>query len=170
MQQELKSELTKANNPLIKPFNLFLMKNGFKKRPIDRIMNAPILQRAHLIIIKKQKRVRPWRLIAWNLQKKGLWQYDFALNMKLGCLKNSGNDFFRAYPNPFQFMNKQHGCPRWNNIYYEIGRLWNCLIKTALKNIIENWKSALANHWLKEVQDEKSHQSNISSQAVAVYL
>ncbi|SIR29609.1 TetR family transcriptional regulator C-terminal domain-containing protein [Maribacter ulvicola] len=67
----------------------------------------------------------------------------------------------------FSLYEKKHGCPT-NNLINEIGD-HEKVYQRALKNIIEEWKTALID-LLERGKAENSIKKDISSTAVAVYL
>ncbi|MCM4172767.1 TetR/AcrR family transcriptional regulator [Arenibacter sp. TNZ] len=164
MQQELKSELTKQII-IDKAFNLFY-ENGFKTTSIDRIMNATNLTKGAFYHHYKNKKELGLEVIALKLQKRVYDSMILPLYETGDALKILETTFLERIKS-FPVYDKQHGCPM-NNFINEIGD-FETAYQTALKNIIENWKSALAT-LIERGQDEKSINSNISSQAVAVYL
>ena len=164
MQQELKSELTKQ---LIidQAFTLFY-ENGFKTTSIDKIMNATSLTKGAFYHHYKNKKELGLEVIALKLQKRVSDSMITPLYETGDALKILETTFLERIKS-FPIYDKQRGCPM-NNFINEIGD-FELAYQTALKNIIENWKTALAT-LIERGQEENSINKNICSLAVAVYL
>ncbi|MCK0147192.1 TetR/AcrR family transcriptional regulator [Arenibacter sp. F26102] len=164
MQQELKSELTKQII-IDEAFKLFY-ENGFKTTSIDKIMNATSLTKGAFYHHYKNKKELGLEVIGLKLQNRVYSSMILPLygtGDALKILETTFLDRIKSFP----FYDKQHGCPM-NNFINEIGD-FESAYQTALKSIIEQWKSALAT-LIERGQEENSINKNISSRAAAVYL
>ncbi len=164
MKQELKSELTKQ---LIidEAFKLFY-ENGFKTTSIDKVMKATKLTKGAFYHHYKSKKDLGLEVISSKLQARvhdsmilPLYESGDALEILKAIFLDRIKSFSLYY--------KKHGCPM-NNFINEIGD-YEAAYQIALKNIIEQWKSALIT-LIERGQEEGSIKKSISSQAVAVYL
>ncbi|MCG1036337.1 TetR/AcrR family transcriptional regulator [Polaribacter sargassicola] len=164
MQQELKSEITKQ---LIidKAFNLFY-ENGFKTTSIDKIMKETTLSKGAFYHHYKSKKELGLEVISLKVEKR-------VVDGMISPLKEPGDAFkiletvFVNRLKKFPFYDKQYGCPM-NNLINEIGSD-EIAYQTALKKIIEDWKTILVD-LIERGKKENSIKKNISSKAVAVYL
>ena len=164
MNQQVKSELTRQ---LIieKAFELFY-ENGFKTTSVDKIMKLTSLSKGAFYHHYKSKKELGVEVISLKIQKR-------VLNSMVLPLKEPGNAFqileqvFAKRLSEFPFYDKQQGCPL-NNLINEIGNSEE-VYQNALKQIIEQWKAALV-RLIERGKIEKSIKTNISSEAVAMYL
>ncbi|GGG44739.1 TetR/AcrR family transcriptional regulator [Bizionia arctica] len=164
MQQELKSEITKQ---LIinKAFSLFY-EHGFKTTSIDKIMKETTLSKGAFYHHYKSKKELGLEVISLKVEKR-------VVNGMILPLKESGNAYqilqevFVNRLKDFSIYDKQHGCPM-NNLINEIGNN-EVAYQKALKNIIEQWKTALV-QLIERGKVENSIKKDISSKATAMYL
>lgn len=164
MQQDLKSELTKQ---LIidEAYKLFYQ-HGFKTTSIEKIMKASALTKGAFYHHYKNKEELGLEVIAQKLEKRVhesmiLPLYETGNPIKI--LETTFLNRIKAIP----FHDKKHGCPI-NNFINEIGD-FETVYQTALKNIIEKWKSALID-LIERGKAENTINKTISSPAAAVYL
>ncbi|TXF87561.1 TetR/AcrR family transcriptional regulator [Neolewinella aurantiaca] len=164
MKQELKSELTKQLI-ISKAFDLFY-ENGFKNTSIDRIMKATDLSKGAFYHHYGSKKELGLEVISLKVQKRVVDGMISPLNRpgnSLELLESVFIDRLRAFP----FYDKQNGCPM-NNLINEIGND-ESVYQTALRNIIEQWKSALI-QLLERGKQAGEIKREVSSSAVAIYL
>lgn len=164
MQQELKSELTKQII-IDEAFKLFY-EQGFKTTSIDKIMKATHLSKGAFYHHYKSKKEIGLAVIHLKVQKRVLDGMIMPLHETGNALDILENTFINRIKS-FPFYDKQHGCAM-NNLINEIGDA-EVIYQTALKNIIEKWKSALIK-LIDRGKKEKSIDASISSAATAIYL
>jgi len=164
MQQELKSEFTRELI-ISKAFSLFY-ENGFKTTSIDKIMQETTLTKGAFYHHFKSKKELGLAVIRSKVQQR-------VVDGMILPLKEPGNAFsilenvFLNRLKGFRFYDKQHGCPM-NNLINEMGD-YESAYQLALKNIIEQWKSALI-QLIERGQHENTIQATIPAEAVAIYL
>lgn len=164
MQQELKSEITKQII-IDKAFHLFY-KNGFKTTSIDKIMKETTLSKGAFYHHYKSKKELGQEIISLKVQKR-------VVNGMILPLKVPGNAFkilesvFSNRLLRLPLFDKQHGCPM-NNLINEIGNA-EIAFQNALKNIVEEWKTALV-QLIERGKQDNSIKKDIPSKAVAMYL
>ncbi|KYG76371.1 TetR family transcriptional regulator [Roseivirga ehrenbergii] len=164
MQQDLKSDFTKQ---LIvnEAFKLFYA-NGFRTTSIDKIMEKTSLSKGAFYHHYKSKKELGLEVISLKVQKR-------VVEGMISPLKQEGNSFnilenvFINRLKEFPFQEKQNGCPM-NNLINELGNS-ESIYQTALKSIIEKWKSALV-ELIEKGKTEGSIKKETPSEAVAVYL
>ncbi|WP_139958732.1 TetR/AcrR family transcriptional regulator [Flavicella sediminum] len=164
MQQEVKSELSKQQI-LESAFKLFY-ENGFKATSINNIMETTSLTKGAFYYHYKTKKELGLEIISQKLKKRVTDAMILPLSNKGDALEILENTFLNRIKS-FPTYSKLHGCPL-NNFINEIGD-YEPSYQTALKDIIETWKSALIT-LIERGKLENSIQKNISSSAVAIYL
>lgn len=164
MQQQLKSQLTKELI-LNTSFDLFY-KNGFNTTSVDTIMKATNLTKGAFYHHYKSKTDLGIEMISTKVQER-------VYHGMIKPLYNEGNPLdilettFCKRLEAFSVFEKNHGCPM-NNLINEIG-YQESAYQIALKQIIEEWKSAII-HLIERGKTEGSIKKHISSNAVATYL
>lgn len=164
MLQKQKSEFTKELI-LNESFKLFY-KDGFKATSVDKIMVKTQLTKGAFYHHYKNKKELGLAVIKLKIQQR---VYDAMISP----LYNSGNvieilkstfiDRIKSFP----IQEKQSGCPM-NNFINELGDTEK-VYQIALKNIIEEWKSALIQLIERGKKDNSINQS-ISNKSTAIYL
>lgn len=164
MQQELKSENTKR---LIvdKAFKLFY-ENGFKTTSIDKIMNEASLSKGAFYHHYKNKQELGLEVIRCRVRNRVVEGMILPLQKPGNAFEILENVFITRLKG-FPFYAKQHGCPM-NNLINEIGDSESAY-QDALKNIVEQWKTALIG-LLERGKSENTIRKTVASEAVAVYL
>lgn len=164
MQQELKSENTKR---LIvdKAFKLFY-ENGFKTTSIDKIMNEASLSKGAFYHHYKNKQELGLEVIRCRVRNRVVEGMILPLQKPGNAFEILENVFITRLKS-FPFYAKQHGCPM-NNLINEIGDSESAY-QDALKNIVEQWKTALIG-LLERGKSENTIRKTVASEAVAVYL
>jgi len=164
VQQDLKSDFTRQ---LIvnEAFKLFYS-NGFKTTSIDKIMKGTTLSKGAFYHHYKSKKELGLEVIRLKVQKR-------LVDGMISPLRKAGNSYtilenvFIERLKKFPFYEKQHGCPM-NNLINELGDNER-VYQSALKNIVEEWKTALV-QLIERGKFENSIKKDTPSEAVAVYL
>lgn len=164
MDQRQKSEHTRQ---LIidEAFKLFY-ENGFKTTSVDTIMKATNLTKGAFYHHFKNKEELGIAVISRKLQKRVYESMIAPLYGPEPPLEILNGIFSKRLKN-FTFYEKQHGCPT-NNFINEIGD-YETAYQSALKRIVEEWKSALV-YVLDRGKTEGGIKKDICSKSVAVYL
>ena len=164
MLQKQKSEFTKQLI-LNESYKLFYT-DGFKTTSIDKIMMKTKLTKGAFYHHYKNKRELGVAVIKFKIQQR-------VFDLMIAPLYTSVNAIellkitFLDRIKTFTAEEKKHGCPM-NNFMNEIGD-YDKLYQTALKSIMEEWKSAVI-QLIERGKTEKIINSTISSMSVAVYL
>lgn len=164
MKQALKSELSKQII-LNEAFKLFY-EEGFKTTSIEKIMKATSLTKGAFYHHYSNKKELGLEVITQKVQSR-------VQKRMIYPLYNNGNAYniletiFLDSLKSFSLYDKKHGCPT-NNLINEIGD-FEKVYQKALKNIIEEWKSALTD-LIERGKNENTIKKEISSAAVAIYL
>jgi AcrR family transcriptional regulator len=164
MLQKQKSDFTK-DLILNESFKLFY-KDGFKTTSVDKIMMKTKLTKGAFYHHYKNKKELGLAVIKLKVQKRvydGMISPLYSSGNVIDILKTTFLDRIKSFP----IEEKQHGCPM-NNFINEIGDSEK-VYQTALKSIIEEWKTALIN-LIDKGKKEKTIDASISSTSVAVYL
>ncbi|RJE74353.1 TetR/AcrR family transcriptional regulator [Reichenbachiella agarivorans] len=164
MQQQLKSEVTRQII-LDSAFTLFY-ESGFKTTSIEKIMANAKLSKGAFYHHYKNKKELGVEVIGIKLQKRvyeGMIRPLYETGNAIEILESTFLQRIKSFA-PYE---KQHGCPI-NNLINEIGD-YETAYQIALKNIIEQWKSALTS-LIERGKTENTIKQNIHSQAVATYL
>ena len=164
MQQDLKSELTKQII-LDESFKLFY-EHGFKTTSVDKIMKATKLTKGAFYHHYKNKKELGLAVISLKVQKRvydGMVSPLYKGGNTLDLLKTTFLDRLKSFPD----YDKKHGCPM-NNFINEVGDL-EIAYQIALRNIIEDWKTALI-QLIERGKKEKTINNTIPSSAIAIYL
>jgi AcrR family transcriptional regulator len=164
MHQELKSERTKQ---IITDhaFKLFY-ENGFKSTSIDKIMNATKMTKGAFYHHYKSKQEIGIEVIEHRIRRR---LYDAMI----APLLSEGNAFeiltstFNNRLKSFASYDKKHGCPL-NNFINEIGD-YEQIYQITLKSMIDEWQQEITK-LLERGKKEKSINSHVNSQGVAIYL
>jgi len=164
MDQRQKSEHTRQ---LIvnEAFKLFY-ENGFKTTSVDKIMNATNLTKGAFYHHFKNKKELGLAVISSKLQKRVYESMVAPLYGPESPIEILSTIFHKRLK-MFTIYEKQHGCPA-NNFINEIGD-YEIAYQTALKRIVEEWKSALV-YVLERGKAEGQFKQDVSSTSVAVYL
>ncbi|WP_158838585.1 TetR/AcrR family transcriptional regulator [Polaribacter sp. L3A8] len=164
MLQKQKSEFTKQLI-LNESFKLFY-KDGFKTTSVDKIMIKTKLTKGAFYYHYKNKKELGLDVIKLKIQKRvcdGMISPLYTSGNAIDILKATFLNRIKAFP----LEEKQQGCPM-NNFINEIGDSEK-VYQTALKSIIEEWKTALIN-LIDKGKKQKTIKNAISSEATAVYL
>ncbi|PIB35107.1 TetR family transcriptional regulator [Reichenbachiella sp. 5M10] len=164
MQQQIKSEFTKQ--VIVDSAYKLFYENGFKTVSIEKIMKACKLSKGAFYHHYKNKKELGLEVIGHKIQKRvyeGMIRPLYETGDPAQILETTFMNRVKSFP----LYDKEHGCPM-NNFINEIGD-YEPAYQSALKNIVEQWKSALIN-LIERGKAEKSIRPDISSQAVAVYL
>ena len=164
MKQALKSELSKQLI-LNEAFKLFY-EDGFKTTSIEKIMKATTLTKGAFYHHYANKKELGLEVISQKVQSRVQKRMVYPLYQNGNAYTILENTFLNSLKS-FSIYEKQHGCPT-NNLINEIGDNEKVYQK-ALKNIIEEWKTALID-LLERGKVENSIKQDISSAAVAIYL
>ena len=164
MDQRQKSELTKQSI-INESFKLFY-KNGFKTTSVDTIMKATNLTKGAFYHHFKNKKELGLAVIGLKLQKRVYESMVAPLYGPEPPIEILSSIFYKRLK-AFNLYEKQHGCPA-NNFINEIGD-YETVYQTALKRIVEEWKSALV-YVLDRGKTEGQIKQDICSKSVAVYL
>ena len=164
MKQALKSELSKQLI-LNEAFKLFY-EDGFKTTSIEKIMKATTLTKGAFYHHYANKKELGLEVISQKVQSRVQKRMVYPLYQNGNAFTILENTFLNSLKS-FSIYEKQHGCPT-NNLINEIGDNEKVYQK-ALKNIIEEWKTALID-LLERGKVDNSIKQDISSAAVAIYL
>ena len=164
MLQKQKSEFTKQLI-LDESFKLFY-RDGFKTTSVDKIMVKTQLTKGAFYHHYKNKKELGLAVIKLKIQKRvydGMIAPLYTSGNAIDIIKSTFLDRIKSFP----LEEKQSGCPM-NNFINEIGDSEK-IYQIALKNIIEEWKSALI-HLIERGKKENTIQQSISSTGTATYL
>lgn len=164
MLQKQKSEFTKQLI-LDESYKLFY-KDGFNATSVDKIMVKTQLTKGAFYHHYKNKKELGLAVIKLKIKKRvydGMISPLYKSGNSIEILKQTFIDRIKSFP----LEEKQSGCPM-NNFINEIGDSEK-IYQIALKNIIEEWKSALI-HLIDRGKKEKSIHQTISSDSTAMYL
>ncbi|MDN3619091.1 TetR/AcrR family transcriptional regulator [Polaribacter undariae] len=164
MLQKQKSEFTKQLI-LDESFKLFY-KDGFKTTSVDKIMVKTQLTKGAFYHHYKNKKELGLAVIKLKIQKRvydGMISPLYNPGNAIDILKQTFLERIKSFP----LDEKQSGCPM-NNFINEVGDSEK-IYQIALKNIVEEWKSALI-HLIERGKKENSILQSISSEATAIYL
>ncbi|WP_405397630.1 TetR/AcrR family transcriptional regulator [Maribacter sp. Asnod2-G09] len=164
MKQALKSELSKQLI-LNEAFKLFY-EDGFKTTSIEKIMKATTLTKGAFYHHYANKKELGLEVISQKVQSRVQKRMVYPLYQNGNAFTILENTFLNSLKS-FSIYEKQHGCPT-NNLINEIGDNEKVYQK-SLKNIIEEWKTALID-LIERGKVENSIKQDISSAAVAIYL
>lgn len=164
MKQELKSERSKQTIVDV-AFALFY-EHGFKSTSVDKIMGATALTKGAFYHHYKSKKELGLEIISQKLECAVVKNMIEPLKAPGNALLILENTFLNRLKS-FSLYDKQHGCPM-NNFINEIGD-YEMAYQSALKNIIEKWKTALVD-LIERGKNDNCIDKNISNNAVATYL
>lgn len=164
MQQELKSEITKQHI-VHKAFELFY-ENGFKATSINDVMKATKMTKGAFYHHYKSKQQLGLEVIELKLKKRVYDGMIIPLEEPGNAIDILENTFLHRIKS-FPMYDKQNGCPM-NNFINEVGN-YEKSYQSALKSIIEKWKSSLV-ILLEKGKEQGNIKTEIPSEAAAIYL
>ncbi|WP_339839562.1 TetR/AcrR family transcriptional regulator [uncultured Maribacter sp.] len=164
MKQSLKSELSKQLI-LNEAFKLFY-EDGFKTTSIEKIMKATTLTKGAFYHHYTNKKELGLEVITQKVQSRVQKRMVYPLYKDGDAYTILESTFLNSLKS-FSLYDKKHGCPT-NNLINEIGDSEKVYQK-ALKNIIEEWKTALV-ELIERGKIENSIKQDVSSSAASIYL
>ena len=164
MLQKQKSELTKQLI-LNESYKLFY-KNGFKTTSIDKIMIETKLTKGAFYYHYKNKKELGLAVIKLKIQERVYNHMISPLYTSLDAIELLKLTFLDKIK-LFSIEEKKYGCPM-NNLINEIGDSEK-VYQTALKSIVEEWKTAII-QLIERGKEDKSINKSIPSKSVAMYL